>query len=557
MRAQRRKRIRTACIPCQVRKRKCSGTHPCSICARLNSECHYTSSERSRRFPASRLASNPDPGSDVEASPPSSRRIVHELQDEQLSPLEVNSGAVYARKLGLKMDPDSAPKLNLFAWNLGLRPSNYLAASLTAPPASIAEIITHDEMSFLAAIYFEKVNQYYPFLDHAGLFREMDRAWPSAAPIGSVSTNIHEAILCGVAALGCLFSERQPSSKEGQLLALARVILEHHNHIHTPSIDLITAWVLRVSYLRIAGTPHLAWTASCSLMHLIEAAGLHMEMEMEQMPNATREIRRKLFGIARHFNLWMSFELSRTPVKLPSATAKLPQASTEPKDIFSFLAMSENLDHEHMLDIPTLKQALVEVMSIKGLRLPMILTQCNLMLCIHRRLQYLDVRLAGGLLEDFIRIAQQGLRAARQSVLSHCPWHHVPSVPFQLVCALLSLETYPALALLPEAVQSLREVATTYDTDVMREAFDTAMSLVKMHRLRKQKDVSCLSKIAMADPPRLATQTELPIAPAQFDSVDLSTDFPLDDGFLGLGYDSLQLDPMLMLEEPWPAPDFL
>lgn len=371
-------------------------------------------------------------------------------QNEHLNSTEANSGAVFARKLGLKIDPDLAPKLNMFAWNLGLRHQSPLpSTSLSSAGAtvSIVDIITLDEMRFLTAVYFEKIDPYYPFLDRKELSCRTTEMWLPSTSTAPASFTPYEAILCGVAALGSLFSRRENNNTENQLLETARSILESHLCFHSPSIDLITAWVLRVSYLRIAGIPHLAWIASCTLMHLMEASGLHMELPVnsilaETSDEISLETRRRLFGIARHFNLWFSFELGRTRVTFPTATTKLPESSNNStKDIFSFLALSESLDPEQAQDIPALEQVLIDIMNIGDLQPPMILTQCNLMLCVNRRLQSLNVTITGEVFSQFLGVARQGLRVAQEMVLSHCPWHTVANVPFQIVCALLSIDT--------------------------------------------------------------------------------------------------------------------
>lgn len=40
-----------------------------------------------------------------------------------------------------------------------------------------------------------------------------------------------------------------------------------------PSTTRVAAWLLRVTYLRLAGTYYEAWMASCVVKHMIEAAG--------------------------------------------------------------------------------------------------------------------------------------------------------------------------------------------------------------------------------------------------------------------------------------------
>lgn len=251
-------------------------------------------------------------------------------------------------------------------------------------------------------------------------------------------------------------------------------------------------------------------------MHFIEAAGLHIELAVstilaEQLKNRAR---RKLFGIARHFNLWVSFELGHTRVTFPTATTKLPNFSIGIKNIFSFLVLSESLDPEQSQEILNLEQALLDIMNIDDLQPPMILTQCNLMLCIHWRLRSLSCGLSGELFDRFLSISWQGLRATRENILSHSPWHQVANVLFQIGCALLAIDDHTAIGLLQEAIQTLREVVTTYDTEVMREAHNTALLLIRLHHQQREQDAKSLTRII---------QTEMHPSDAQTQSLHLQS----------------------------------
>ncbi|BCS28440.1 uncharacterized protein APUU_70010S [Aspergillus puulaauensis] len=131
-------------------------------------------------------------------------------------------------------------------------------------------------------------------------------------------------------------------------------------------------------------------------MHLTEAAGFNAEPPHGIISGDTRgslalEAQRRLFGIARHFNVWVSFELGRSRVTLHTAATQLPSPRANGvRDVFSFLALSENLGPEKAQDAISLRQALDDILKIDNLRPPMILTQCNLMLCINRRLRALN-----------------------------------------------------------------------------------------------------------------------------------------------------------------------
>jgi hypothetical protein len=80
-------------------------------------------------------------------------------------------------------------------------------------------------------------------------------------------------------------------------------------------------------------------------------------------------------------------------------------------------------------------------------------------------------------------------------VAQTCPWHQVANVPFQVVCSLLAIDNRAALALLGDAMRTLREVMAAYDTASMREAYSTAYLLVALHQRRKEDDTRALAEV--------------------------------------------------------------
>jgi hypothetical protein len=84
-------------------------------------------------------------------------------------------------------------------------------------------------------------------------------------------------------------------------------------------------------------------------------------------------------------------------------------------------------------------------------------------------------------------------------VASTCAWHQVANVPFQVVCTLLAIDSRAALALLPDAMATLREVLAAYDTAVMREAYSTAYLLIALHQRRKEDDTRALGEVLRAN----------------------------------------------------------
>jgi hypothetical protein len=539
--------------------------------------------------------------------------------------LQANSGAAFVRKLGLKIDPAHAPRLHLFAWNVGERrrsptlPSSLPSMPVTAPsPATITNIISQEEMRRLAAIYFEKVDPCYAFLDRKTVFLRIAKRWEPLQSPSDSTEHSYDAVLCGIAAFGYLFSRREIIVLELQLIETARTLLDRSVlAAEIPSVDTVTGWVLRAGYLRMTASPHAAWMASCTLMHLIEAAGLHLETLdsdaaglLPSSPTETRnsregtdihidsqstsdpDTRRRLFGMARHLNTWISFDLGRSRVVLhgatslsPATTSRNPSNSASTRapraDLFHLLPLSESLDPTgpSPQDLPELELALTLVLDLLYSEPSLILVQCNLMLCIYRRLRALNPHgpLSSNLIDRVLALAGRGLRAARGMVASTCPWHQVANVPFQVVCSLLAIDSRAALALLADAMRTLREVLAAYDTLSMREAYSTAYLLIALHQRRKEDDTRALAEVLRVNSAAAAPEHDLheptvnpqptldhsiqnrnqgqmrdePVAPvsdAEFSWLgDLMIDMPSLQNF--------DLDQFLMTDVPWPLPE--
>ncbi|OJJ68660.1 hypothetical protein ASPBRDRAFT_33246 [Aspergillus brasiliensis CBS 101740] len=504
-----RKRSRVACTLCQSRKRKCSGDQPCTTCAQFGSDCHYDlQSRRKRDARLFQLQSAAPAGSAAATDAAHPQRHEPKISPEEtaarLSSLDANSGAAFARRLGLKVDPTNAPKMHLFAWNVGARhlPPPPMPPPSTPKAVPIVDTISQDEMRALVAIFFDRVDPCYPFIDRDNLLRQVSRRWLPPTADSALLYGPYDAVLSGVAAFGYLFSRRQASATELQLAETARLILEQNMLADaTPTVDTVTAWVLRVAYLRLTSTPNLAWTASCTLMHLIEATGLHLEQPSDnainQLPSpCDPELRRRLFGMARHLNVWISFELARSRVVLHGATS-LPPTPRVPGtlEIFTLLPMSESLDPNKTTDSPDLESALRNVLDQTHILPQLILVQCNLMLCIYRRLRALNCIISGDLLDRVLALSVKGLQAAREMVATTCPWHQIANVPFQVVCTLLAIDNRASLVMLGGAMRTLREVAAAYDTEVMREAYSTAYLLILLHQRRKEEDTKALKDV--------------------------------------------------------------
>lgn len=407
--------------------------------------------------------------------------------------LEANSGAAFVRNLGLKIDPTKAPKLNLFGWNIGARQlSSQLNAA--APPLPVVEITSLEHMKSLAQVYFDKVDPCYGFIDRSRFFGELASRWESPQ-----APSIYDSILGGVAAIGCLFSQRHTTITELHLVRSARACLENYHLYGPPPIDLLTGWALRVSYLRMTDSPHSTWVASSTLMHLVEASGLHPESPSVLLPSAQcdPDIKRRLVGVAHHLNAWTSFDLGLSRVsfrtdELPLLPAPKPGDYTA--EVLGLLPVAVSLDPGRLKDEADLTSKLSQVVGGVHTRPPSVLAQCNLVLCILRRIHTQNLDISPGLAEEVLVLLNKGLGCARKMVIECCPWHQVANVPFHVICVLLVMDTRSSLAMLPEAMQTLSLVASTYETEAMREAYSAACLLVLLHQQRRKDDIAILGE---------------------------------------------------------------
>ncbi|KAJ5654378.1 hypothetical protein N7490_001381 [Penicillium lividum] len=495
MQSLKRKRTLRACHPCRERKRKCDGLDPCSTCSEWGYVCHY---EILQRKPHSK---SPTSNSHRELqSPPQTTAGPSTVDPDQsglVRRLEANSGAAFMRKLGLKIDPAKAPKLNLFGWNIGSRKlSSTALPNLLNQALSVVDITSLEHTIALAQIYFDKVDPCYGFIDRQEFFKRLEARWIS--PLGP---DVYDSVLSGVAAIGCLFSQRNATISELHFIRTANSCLDTHHLSGPPSVDLITGWVLRSIYLRLTDSPYSTWIASSTLMHLLEAAGLHPETtESSILPPSAQcdsDLQSRLVGVAHHLNVWTSFDLGMSRVSfqkndLPSPPSSKPGDYTD--EVLGLLQISLSLDPGKPTDETDLNSTLAKLLDGKHTQPPSVLAQCNLALCILRRIHTQNMDITASLADRVLILLKKGLGCASSMVLDCSPWHQVANVPFQIICVLLTMDTRSSLAMLPEAMRALSLVASTYDTAVLAEAYSTACLLVLLHQQRRKDDIATLGE---------------------------------------------------------------
>ncbi|KAK7398587.1 multidrug resistance protein [Neonectria punicea] len=245
----------------------------------------------------------------------------------------------------------------------------------------------------------------------------------------------------------------------------------------------------------------MAWMASCILMHMVEAAGLHCEPSSGSVLPAAEdidsELRRRLVAVAQHLNIWMSFDMGRSRVALCNATVIMPSArpGDQTVELMELLPYSAALDPEKEPNISELESALSAVLNRVHTSPPSTMAQCNLALCLCRRLQSMNTSMTGTVLDQMLSLTSEGIQAAQAILDARAPWHHMANVPLQIVCVLLAIDASSTMSQLRDVMQCLSNVAAVYATDATQEALKTASLLIRLHQRWKEKCASDLGDI--------------------------------------------------------------
>lgn len=438
--------------------------------------------------------------------------------------MEANSGIAFTRLLGMRLDPSSGPKLFTFGWNLG---SN----SYTPPaPTPVTDILNQDQMESLAKLHFANVHPLYGFLDMERTMEAISVRWsrPEAC-------DVPDHLLCGIAAAGILFSEGNMTPMLPALVDTQKKTLESTSTMLPPCLADVQSWVLRCLYLRSTDHPHATWIASCTMMHLVEAVGLQLEVSSSVLHPAANdaendpEIRRRTFWVARMLNSWVSFEYGRTRVALRGITAQLPtpKEGDYTADYVDLYSISCCLDPETSDKAGQWEEFLEKLDAYQPRHDGIALSKANLGLCGYRRLRLANPNLSSDIINKIINIGLRGLEAARRMAEKGMPWWHVANVPFQTICVFLAMDIRESLSHLSIAMRTLEFVVERFRTVAMKEALKTARFLVRLSKKRKDEDSEVLGLSLKKDQAAEDPQPENLKAPTTSSLVPPSSAQPL------------------------------
>ncbi|KAJ9224100.1 transcriptional regulator family: Fungal Specific TF [Paecilomyces variotii] len=501
-----RQRSRRACFPCRQRKRKCDGRLPCLTCTGYGYECRY-SDDGERKIPKRTALDDvlmPEPVHKAPRLPqPSTHSKVKSAHHGILDPnkwryMSSDSAIAFPRVVGLDLQSANPPRLHSFAYNTGLRSEPGCTVKF-----QLVDLIAWNQVRELIDIYASTIHPIFGFLDVERLYRRCEDHWNGKSQGPGL-----EALISGIIGLASLFSGLLATDVEMRIVLHAKELLEDPSHSRFPSIEQVGAWILRTIYIRATSRPHVSWLSSCTTMHLVEATGLHREMDQVVLMSDSRQgylqeqsdVRERTAMIAHCLNAIISYDYGRSAVYIgPLSFNKIV-----PRDgdfSLHLYGLVRGLPRDDIHADPTARKSELIAALNYLLDAPtghdfVTITRAELCFCVYRRLRLLDNGLKQEQIEQVIAAGTAALPAARRLMASNHPWWNVMSTIFQFVCVLLAIDTTESIASVPDVMETLEIITTRLDTHLAKEAAHTARILVCASLEKKRKGIAILERIA-------------------------------------------------------------
>ncbi|KAJ6126786.1 C6 transcription factor [Penicillium sp. IBT 18751x] len=502
-----RQRSKQACLPCRRRKRKCDGNLPCNICKGYGYDCEFGNAVQSTNL----KRSVPSDGS---TQPRKATRLI----DPQESPKQHGESSVlpgildpskaryvgryssiaFPLYVGLEVQATKIPRLHSFAYHTGIRKEAPCAVTFQA-----AQKIPWNTMRSLLEVYTATVHPVFGFLDMDQVYMLCEKHWH-----GQPQDMAFEAMISGVVATASLFSGTLDQGKEMWFILHQKEILEDSVISRFPSLEQIAAWTLRTIYMRCTARPHVTWLSSCTVMHLIEAAGLHRASEyvMQTTSNATPStemfnIVNRTAQVATCLHILISFEYGRSIISLNSHILDHLQPKVGEKDLtFQLCSLVAAVPIMPSGDPLSMMEELFSSLdTITDLTVDhdfLVLLRADLALGIYRRLRVMESKFQQGHNDRVIAAGTAALPAARRLASQNQPWWNVIGTAFQFACTLLVMDTPASCELLVDTMDTLEMIVDHLDTHLAKEALSTARQLVRASLDKKKRGVEALERIA-------------------------------------------------------------
>lgn len=407
----------------------------------------------------------------------------------------IYSGVLFPRRVGHAVGLSNRVRFQSYGWNLDIR------LEPTPPPLpAIRRFLTYQDVARYGRIFFDVVDPVYHILKHNELLQRCAEYWTT----DSDHVDDIEAVIAGIVALGSFFSEC-PISDESRLIEHAKTILDVGCTCAPgwTSLNQTAGWILRTLYLRLTTRPLLSWYASCSIVHIAEANGLHVDLQTVDLVSSTYSTpayfvsRSALLDCGLFLNTFISAEYGRSRVTLRDVAEPGAESTSLLRTLHTILTQMEtNMSPVKRLDLlstlgsssdePCARALLKSDVAIHFYRMHMNSHQDS-MSCEESK--------------TLLSILQTGLASARILLSQRKPWWNVLSTPFQSLMVFLVMDSDKSLAMIEEAMAILAAIYEIYPTHLAGEVLHIARTLVKGLEERKLRQAQLLSKLSNTGQP--------------------------------------------------------
>ncbi|KAK7211800.1 hypothetical protein V2G26_018978 [Clonostachys chloroleuca] len=391
------------------------------------------------------------------------------------------------------------PRLHAFGYHLGIReePKSTLQPLLT-------ELLTWEQARALIDIYTSVIHPVFGFLDTDSLYQRSHSHWHV-----QIQRIQFEALLGGVIALASFFSDQLPRDVEMRVALHSKSILEDPMVGIFPCLDLVSASILRTIYVRGTTRPYVAGLSSLITINMIEAMGLHQDLNSISFVGDQRPadkvvggvgIRERVAMVAQSLHILFAYDFGRSIINLVSLPSRgIPQSAGD----FTFQQtaliniISKSLNEKESAADPRerLVIALEELAAMPTDHDFTALTKAELCFAIYRRLRLLDPPLQESQVENIIQAGTTAIPAARRLAAQKHPWWNTIHTIFQYVCVLLSINSRPCITEVAPAIETLRILNQQFSSRITQEALNMALSLVRACTENKRQELSLLEGV--------------------------------------------------------------
>ncbi|KAH0592822.1 hypothetical protein MHUMG1_09467 [Metarhizium humberi] len=580
----RRKRARKACIPCHQRKRKCDAEYPCGMCTTYEYNCRYAARDDDTTgtaaggghapppakrvgvdggsgMPSRAAATSPGRGSrsqvgqsPSEAHGSSTKSPTPRARASTTAPAGIfdehksryagaSASMAFPHILSGVLGSDSHSKMHSLAYNFGIRPDEASNAH-----ALLGTLISEHDLGIFSDVHFSTLAPIGDYLDPR-IYTQRCRDYYHG---GGSTMTAFGAVAAGVAALGSFLSpNRHP--RESDLVQYAKAILDDPASMRMLGIDHIVAWAMRVFYLRATSRPNNAWIASCTMMHLCEAVGLHEEENINKMASVAgagavghdADRLRRIFWISWAGHNLLSYESDRSSVRFRAVTCQaIIPTSGSVADQFVRIAHiipAPNSPFHLECQPSTPREELFErLKALEKLQFThpfLVVTKADLAFCFYRRIYQLKMGISDDMIKLVIDCGNAAVQSAQQLAnQGRLFWNVIGSV-FQYACVLLAIDTPAASLHIPAAFRGLEDLVRAADTGPTREALSMARHLLSLNTEKKRKELAQLEAVVAGHPSPVAQR-------------DSEANTAVQDMAWGLDWEQFLVEPYLSMLGP-------